>query len=160
MVYTSIQGAEEGTGFSPIVQINRQTEQDIRDSGLAWVIGRNGLYIEPDVEYIDTYKQRGEIANCAGDGKCGYTTRPELAFAYARMLVDSQHDGKTYNLHGEPITQRQLVEYLNEAFSANLEYRTISVEAFRDDRIGELGEFLGNVIAGIYDSPTSFDLLD
>jgi NAD(P)H dehydrogenase (quinone) len=68
IVYTSVQGAEERTAFSPIVQSNRQTEEDIRHSGLQWVIGRNGIYIEPDVEYIETYQQRGEIANCAADG--------------------------------------------------------------------------------------------
>ncbi len=151
IVYTSIQGAEKGTAFSPIVQSNRQTEEDIRGSGLAWVIGRNGIYIEPDIEYIETYKQRGEIANCAGDGKCGYTTRGELAFAYARMLTESRHDGQTYNLHGEPITQQQLADYLNDAFGCNLKYRPMTVEEFRDDRVKELGEFLGNVIAGIYE---------
>ncbi|MGB5533050.1 MAG: NAD(P)H-binding protein, partial [Acidimicrobiia bacterium] len=51
IVYTSVQGADEDTAFSPIVQSNRQTEEDVRRSGLAWVIGRNGIYIEPDVEY-------------------------------------------------------------------------------------------------------------
>lgn len=151
IVYTSVQGAEENTAFSPIIQSNRQTEEDICNSGLLWVIGRNGIYIEPDVEYIETYKQHGEIANCAGDGKCGYTTRPELAFAYARMLTESKHNGQTYNLHGEPITQQQLAEYLNDAFSTDLKYRAMSVAEYRDERIAELGEFMGNVIAGIYE---------
>ena len=151
IVYTSIQGAEEHTAFSPIVQSNRQTETDVRNSGLQWVIGRNGIYIEPDVEYIEKYKQRGEIANCAGDGKCGYTTRPELAYAYARMLIESKHDSQTYNLHGEPITQQQLADYLNEAFGTDLKYHAMSVEEYREERMAELGEFLGSVIAGIYE---------
>lgn len=151
IVYTSIQGAEEGTAFTPVVQSNRQTETDVRDSGLDWVIGRNGIYIEPDVEYIDQYKQRGEVANCAGDGKCGYTTRSELAYAYARMLTESNHDGQTYNLHGEAITQQQLTNYLNEAFGTDLKYRSMSIEEYRDDRTAELGEFMGNIIAGIYE---------
>ncbi|MCR9209839.1 MAG: SDR family oxidoreductase [bacterium] len=151
IVYTSIQGAEEGTAFTPVVQSNRQTETDVRDSGLDWAIGRNGIYIEPDVDYIDQYKQRGEVANCAGDGKCGYTTRSELAYAYARMLTESKHDGQTYNLHGEAITQQQLTNYLNETFGTDLKYRSMSVEEYRDDRTAELGEFMGNIIAGIYE---------
>lgn len=150
LVYTSIQGAPAGTAFSPIVQSNRQTEQDVRNSGLQWSIGRNGIYIEPDVEYIETYKQRGEIANCAGDGLCGYTTRGELAYAYACMLTQPQHNGKTYNLHGEAITQQQLADYLNTAFGTKLKYRELSVAEYREDRVAELGDFLGNVIAGIY----------
>ena len=151
IVFTSIQGAEQGTTFSPIVQSNRQTEADVRGSGLLWVIGRNGIYIEPDVDYIETYKQRGEIANCAGDALCGYTTRGELAFAYARMLTQSQHDGQTYNLHGEAITQQQLADYLNSAFGTDLKFREMSVAEYREERIAELGDFLGNVIAGIYE---------
>ena len=151
IVYTSVQGAEAGTAFSPIVQSNRQTEQDVRNSGLQWVIGRNGIYIEPDVEYIATYQKAGEIANCAGEGKCGYTTRPELAEAYARMLTEDKHHGKTYNLQGEAMTQGELAEYLNLAFGTHLTYRAMTVDDYRSERIAELGEFMGTVIAGIYE---------
>ena len=151
IVYTSVQGAEAGTAFSPVVQSNRQTEQDVRDSGLEWVIGRNGIYIEPDLEYIDNYAAAGGITNCAGDGRCGYTTRAELAYAYAQMLTDDRHDGRTYNLHGEPITQTDLAEYLNEAFGTHRSYTPMTVEEYRNDRVAELGEFIGSVIAGIYE---------
>ena len=151
IVYTSIQGPEANTGFTPIVQSNRQTEEDIRNSGLEWAVGRNGIYIEPDVEYIEKYKERGEIANCAGAGLCGYTTRGELAAAYAQMLTDSKHNGQTYNLHGEAMTQDELADHLNDAFGTDLKYREMTVAEYRDERIAELGEFLGSIIAGIYD---------
>lgn len=150
IVYTSIQGADENTAFSPVVQSNRQTETDIRESGLDFVIGRNGIYIEPDIEYIDTYKKDGAIYNCAGDGKCGYTTRDELAYAYAQMLKGEQHNGKTYNLHGEVLTQHQLADYLNFAFGTSLSYQPLSIDAFRERTTSELGDFLGTIIAGIY----------
>ncbi|MDF1606593.1 SDR family oxidoreductase [Hoeflea sp. YIM 152468] len=150
IVYTSVQGPDQDSSFSPIVQSNRQTEQDVRDSGLAWVIGRNGIYIEPDIEYIDTYKALGEIANCAGDGKCGYTTRDELAHAYVQMLVSDAHNGRTFNLHGRSLTQTELAACLNQALGTSLVYRRMGVEAYRQDRVNELGEFIGAVIAGIY----------
>ena len=150
IVYTSVQGAEEATAFSPIVQSNRQTEHDVRRSGLAWAIGRNGIYIEPDVEYLETYKKSGGITNCAGDGRCGYTTRSELAYAYARLLTEDKHNGHTYNLHGEAITQYQLADYLNNAFGTDLTYTPMSVEEYREDRVAELGEFIGTIITGIY----------
>ena len=150
IVYTSIQGAEEDTAFSPVVQSNRQTEADVRDSGLDWVIGRNGIYIEPDIEYLDGYRAAGTVANCAGEGKCGYTTYGELAYAYAQMLTDEKHNGHTYNLHGEAITQQELVDYLNSAFGTRLTYTELSFADFVADRQAELGEFLGTVIGGIY----------
>ncbi len=151
VVYTSVQGAEAGTAFSPVVQSNRQTEADVRNSGMDWVIGRNGIYIEPDIDSIDDYLTKGEVANCAGDAMCGYTTRSELAEAYARMLTRSAHNGHTYRLHGQPMTQVQLVEYINRAFKTQLAYRSMGVEEYREDRIAALGEFIGSVIAGIYE---------
>lgn len=150
IVYTSIQGAEEGTAFSPVVQSNRQTEQDVIDSGLDWVIGRNGIYIEPDIEYIDNYKKVGHVFNCADKGLCGYTTRPELAYAYARMISEDKHNGKIYNLNGEAISQQKLTNYLNDAFDAPLTYQSMSVEDYRNTCSNELGDFLGTIIAGIY----------
>lgn len=150
IVYTSVQGPASGTSFSPIVQSNLQTEDDVKASGLGWVVGRNGIYIEPDVEYAATYVERGEIANCAGEGRCGYTTRSELAYAYARLLTQSHHDGTTLRLNGEPITQTELAGYLGSAFDAEIGYRSMSVEEYRSERVAELGEFIGTVIAGIY----------
>lgn len=150
IVYTSVQGAEELTAFSPIIQSNRQTEEDVRNSGLEWAIGRNGIYIEPDVEYLDSYVAAGGITNCAGDGRCGYTTRPELASAYAHMLADDRHNGQTYNLHGEAITQYELADYLNGAFGTDLTYTPTTVEEYRVDRVAALGEFIGTIISGIY----------
>ena len=151
IVYTSVQGADDGTEFSPVIRSNRQTEADVRGSGLAWVIGRNGIYIEPDIESIDDYVAAGEIANSAGDGRCGYTTRDDLAAAYASMLTDPALDGRTLLLHGDLMTQAELVEHFNAAFGTDLVYRPMSVEEYRADRVAALGDFMGTIIAGIYE---------
>ncbi|MBU2983040.1 SDR family oxidoreductase [Lentibacter algarum] len=151
IVYTSIQGVEEGTAFSAVVQSNRQTEADVRACGLDYAIGRNGIYIEPDVEYIESYKARGEIANSAGNGKCGYTTRAELAHAYACLLTSDTFNGQTFNLYGPQITQTQLAAYLNGAFGTTLTYREMTPEDFIADRTAELGDFIGPIIGGIYE---------
>lgn len=165
IVYTSIQGLESGTAFSPVVRSNRQTEEDIRASGLDYAIGRNGIYIEPDVDYIASYISKGEIANSAGRGKCGYTTRSELAHAYACLLTEAQHNGQTFVLYGTPITQPQLASYLSEAFGTALTYREMTPEQFIADRTAELGPFIGPIIGGIYegirlniyDAPSDFE---
>ena len=151
LVFTGVQGPPSGTAFSPIVQCSLQTEDLVKETGLDWAIGRNGIYIEPDVEYAQTYLDRGEIANCGGDGRCAYTTRPELGFAYARLLTRSEHDGETVNLSGDAITQADLARFLTGALGTQIDYRCMSVEDFRVDRIAELGEFIGSVIAGIYE---------
>ncbi len=151
IVYTSIVGDKEKNAFSPIVKSNRQTEEDIQNSGMNWVIGRNGLYIEPDLEYIDKYIASDGIFNSAGDGLCAYTSRSELAFAYAEMLTDNKHNGKIYNLVGGAISQTQLAEYINQVYHTKLAYKIASVEDYIKDRQNELGDFLGTIIGGIYE---------
>lgn len=150
IVYTSIVGDEEKNAFSPVVQSNRLTEEDVKNSGLDWSIGRNGIYIEPDLDYIDTYKKEGEIRNCAGDGKCAYTSRSELGYAYAKMLIQDIHNNKSYNLVGEPISQKELAELINQVYKTQLVFNPISVDDYAKERKQELGEFIGGVITGIY----------
>ena len=150
IVYTSIIGAEEGNAFSPIVTSNRQTEEDVKNSGLQWAIGRNGIYIEPDLEYLETYKKEGGIINCAAGGRCGYTSRDELAYAYSKLLTQEELQANTYNLCGELVTQQQLTEAINKAYDIDLKYISIPVDEYIEKRRAALGEFLGTVIGGIY----------
>ncbi|WP_405326406.1 NAD(P)H-binding protein [Leeuwenhoekiella sp. LLG6367-2.1] len=151
MVYTSIIGDEKNTAFSPVVQSNRQTEDDVRNSGMDFIIGRNRIYIEPDLEYIDTYIKEDGIINCAADGKCGYTSRQELGYAYSQLLLNDNLNGKTLNLVGEGITQSQLADYINQVYGTTLSFKNISVEAYKEERQSALGDFLGTIIAGIYE---------
>jgi NAD(P)H dehydrogenase (quinone) len=150
IVYTSIAGESGNSTFDPIVLANRQTEKDIQESGLEWSIGRNGLYIEPDIEFIDEYKKEGKIANCAGDGLCSYTTRDELAAAYAQMILNDEPNGKVFNLAGEAISQQQLCGYLNRAFDTDLVYEDLGPEAYLEFQLEHNGAYLGPIIAGIY----------
>lgn len=150
IVYTSIVGDSAQTAFSPIVESNRQTEKDIQESGMEWVIGRNSLYIEPDLEYISQYISDGGIINCAGEGRCAYTSRDELAEAYTSMLLEVRHNGEIYTLAGEPITQEQLAGMINQVYNTRLDYRYVTFEEYLKERTTALGEFLGTIIAGIY----------
>ena len=77
IVFTSVQGTDSAPDGSVGASF-LQTEDDLKNSGMKWAIGRNGVYIEPDVEYVEAYAKLGEIVNSAGDGRCGYTTRTEL----------------------------------------------------------------------------------
>lgn len=150
IVYTSIIGKKGESTFDAIINSNRQTEKDIQESGLQWSIGRNGLYIEPDVEYMKKYKEDGKVANCGGDGKASYTTRSELAYAYTKMILKNDRNGKIYNLAGEPLTQTELTKNLNKAFGTNLIYEDLTPEEYLRFQREINGDFLGNIIAGIY----------
>jgi NAD(P)H dehydrogenase (quinone) len=160
LVYTSIFGKQGRSAFDPIIASNRQTEKDIMDSGIDWAIGRNGLYLEADLEYLDHYFADGKISNSAGDGRCAYTSRDELARAYLEMITRNDLNGSVYNLAGEAITQQELVDAINKVYGSDLVYEPMSAEAFRQDRNAAHGEFLGTIIAGIYEgiSKGAFDI--
>lgn len=102
------------------------------------------------MEYIDNYKEDGEIRNCAGDGRCTYTSRKELGFAYAKMLLNDNLNGQVYNLVGDPITQQELADLINKTYKTDLKYTPVSYEDYKKERVEELGDFIGNIIAGIY----------
>ncbi len=151
IVYTSVIGAESGNTFSPVIQSNRKTEEDIKKSGLDWAIGRNGLYIEPDLEYIDMYVKEGGIFNCADNGKCGYTSRTELAFAYYKLLTKNPLSKNIYNLLGNAITQTELATTINDIYKTKLIYKNIPSKEYHNSRKAALGDFLVSIIGGIYD---------
>lgn len=74
LFHTSIIGPDEGARFSPVVQSDRQTEADIRASGLDRAIGRNAMCNELDIDFFDSGNARGEIANSAGQGRAAAAT--------------------------------------------------------------------------------------
>ncbi|OJJ14308.1 NAD(P)-dependent oxidoreductase [marine bacterium AO1-C] len=152
LVFTSIAGGIRGGTFSPIVQTMQETETLLENSDIDWTIGRNGLYIEPDFESVNHYIQEGKISNSAGETKCAYTSREELGQAYAQMIANEGHRSKIYNLTGPAITQQELTNIINDTFGVNLTYEAMTVEAYEQDRIEELGEYLGKIISGIYEA--------
>ncbi len=153
VVFSGILVEGHAEGFRAALDVSLATEKALINGGLQWVIGRNGIYLDPDLEYIDAYIKEGRVSNCAGDGKCAYTARSELAIAYAYLLTNESMNGKIYNLVGESITQQQLTDYINDFFGVNLSYESMSVEAYRQNRIQAFNsDMFGNIIAGIYEN--------
>lgn len=139
LVYTSVigNGREEGTWFWPTQQVNRQAEADLAESGLEWVVARNGLYLELDLNHIRKADETGVYRNPGGTGRCGYVTIPELGYATALLATDDRHNGQVYTLAGEPVTQQQIVETANRVFGLKVRYEVLTseqnVERFMQD---------------------------
>jgi NAD(P)H dehydrogenase (quinone) len=172
VVYTSIvgNGKEQGTWYWPTQQVNRQTEIDLENSGLDWVVARNGLYLEKDLANIVSAKSAGVYRNIAGDGKCGYITVDELAYATARLAVDDRANGQVFNLIGDSLTQAQLVKLANQVFGMEIRYETISDEEniavlMKHPGIAARGEQIARMLtgcfqavrAGAFDVPSDFE---
>jgi len=158
LIYTSVIGNElaEGTYFEPFYRVNSDTERLLMESGLEWVVARNGLYLDLDVMHIKHAHEHGGVyRNNAGAGRCGYISIDELGFALARLAVSDQCDGMTVNLFGELHTQAELVELASKAFDLNVRYEAISLEAniarfMEDERIAARGEDVAKMLSGCF----------
>ncbi|WNJ18225.1 NAD(P)H-binding protein [Pontibacter sp. G13] len=152
LIFSSVIGKTGQHGFSPIIEVQREAERYLKRSGLPWTIARNGIYLEPDIETLDTYIDAGKISNCAGKGKCAYTSREELAEAYCALVCQSNGMAKTFNLAGPNTTQAELATCFSEVIGKPIAFEDVSVSSFQRDRVASVGPELGSVIGGIYAS--------
>ncbi len=158
VLFTSVvgNGLEQDTWFWPAQQVNRQAETDLAESGLEWVVARNGLYLEKDLAHIVHAKEAGVYRNIVGDGgRCGYISVDELAFATARLAIDEQANGQIFNLAGETLTQPGLVELANQVFDMDVQYETITdeeniAELMKDPKIAARGEGVAQMLTGAF----------
>ncbi len=152
VVYTSIVGREKKNTFSDVIISNRETEKYLRASGLDWVIGRNSLYAEPDLDFVEYYLKTGKIVNSAGNGKCAYTTRDELAAAYTELITNEAHSQQTYFLGGnEAITQQELADIISEIYQRPVVFEDVEPEIYTRSSMERMGTYMGRIIGGIYE---------
>ena len=168
MLYTSVigNGKEADTRYAPVAEINRRAEFDLQNSGMQWVIPRNGLYLEFDIAHIvNADKDDGIFRNNGGEGRCGYISRNEIAFATAKLALDEGANGRIFNLVGDCQTQAELVAMVNEVYGTHVSY-----EAFSDEEcFARLEPIRGKIVAnmltgcyqcirnGAYDVPSDFE---
>jgi len=157
LLYTSVvgNGKEKDTWFWRTQQVNRQTEIDLQESGLEWIVARNGLYLEKDLDHIVAAKDIGVYRNIAADGKSGYITVDELAYATAKLAMNDCSNGQVFNLAGENLTQVQLVDLVNRVFDMDVRYETITdeeniAELMKDPKISARGEKVAKMLAGCF----------
>lgn len=157
VLYTSVvgNGKEKDTWFWSTQQVNRQAETDLQESGLEWVIARNGLYLEKDLGHIVAARDAGVYRNIVGSGLSGYITVDELAYATAKLAIDDRTNGQVFNLVGDNLSQAELVDLANQVFEINVRYETISdeeniAELMKDPKIAKRGEKVAKMLTGCF----------
>ena len=130
LIYTSVIGdpVDADALFYPSQLLNHYTETLARDSGLEWVIARNGLYIDLDLKSIRAAAESGVYRNNGLDGRCGYISIAELGYALAQLAARDVGTGETLNLTGENLTQAEMIALVNEVFGLNVVYETITAQ--------------------------------
>ena len=172
VVYTSVigNGTEMQTGFAATQRANRQTEADLAVSDFQWIVARNGFYIDLDVQVMRAANTKGFYESNSGDGRCGYISIAEIAFATAHLVAGDRPAHRAYNLVGESISVPDLTRLVNEVQGLNVEYRLVSDQQKLDSARADLrvlargGEEIAQMFAGLmqgqrigaFDVPSDF----
>lgn len=97
--YTSVLHAD--TSSLGLAGEHRETETALRDSGLPFVLLRNGWYTENYAMGIPNALSLGAVYGCAGEGRISSAVRADYAEAAAVVLTSGNQAGKVYELAGD-----------------------------------------------------------
>ncbi len=148
LAYTSLLHAD--TSPLGLADEHRQTEAELKATGLNWVLLRNGWYTENYLAGLPAALEHGTLIGCAGDGRIASATRHDYAAAAVTVLLEgAKHYHKTYELAGD--TSYSLAEYadkIHQLTGKNVAYQNLSETDYRNTLISiGLPEHLAELLA-------------
>jgi NAD(P)H dehydrogenase (quinone) len=130
LAYTSILRADTTPlGLAPD---HKATEELIRAAGLPFTFLRNGWYTENYDAAITQAAVTGTLFGSAGDGRVSAAARADYAAAAAAVLTSEGHQGKAYELGGEPaFSYAELAAEISRAAGTPVAYQNLTAEAHK-----------------------------
>lgn len=170
ILYTSFVRKDESDA-SPIAfvaQSHIATEKLIRESGLAYTIFRNNLYLDYVPVFIGEKVLNTGIFWPAGTTPGAYALREEMAEAAANVLLSNSHSNKEYNISNTASwTFQQVAEAISKASGKQIgyispsqtEYKTaLSTAGVPELYINMFAGFAEAIRIGEFDTATNTDL--
>lgn len=131
LAYTSILHAD--TSPLSLAKEHRETETALAESGIPYVLLRNGWYSENYTISAASSIEHGVVLGCAKNGKLSTASRADYAEAAARIINAENQAGKVYELAGdESFTLEEYARYLSEASGAQVTYNDLSESEFSE----------------------------
>ncbi len=125
IVYTSLVNAS--TAQMTLADEHRRTEDYLRASGTAFVILRNGWYLENYTDQLPMITQYHALLGSAHDGRVSAVSRADLAAAAVAVLTQDGHLGATYELGGTPFTLTELAATISDVLGTPIAYQDMPV---------------------------------
>ncbi len=97
LAYTSAPGSLTAA----LADDHRGTEQALLDSGVPYVLLRNGWYHENYTENLAPVLEHDAVVAAAGEGRVSSASRADYAAAAVAVLTDDGHENATYELGGD-----------------------------------------------------------
>jgi NAD(P)H dehydrogenase (quinone) len=129
IAYTSIANADT-TGMALAAE-HQATEQLLRESGIPFVLLRNGWYLENYTAQLGSFLEHGAVLGSAGEGQVSAASRADYAGAAAAVLVGEDQAGKVYELGGDQsFTMGELAQAVSAATGVEVSYQDLPAEDY------------------------------
>lgn len=129
LAYTSIANADT-TGMK-LASEHQVTEAILKESGVPFVLLRNGWYLENYTEQLPGTLAQGALAGSAGEGRVSGASRADYAHAAAAVLVAGDQSGKVYELGGdEAFTMDELAAEISAASGKTVVYNDLPADQY------------------------------
>jgi NAD(P)H dehydrogenase (quinone) len=162
VVYTSVPNPTPDNPAA-VVPSHRETEEALRDSGMAWTMLRNNIYAEFQGPVVAQARASGRLYTSIGEGRIAFVSREDCAAAAAAVLTQDGHEGQAYDITGPEaigaadlaaLAGAEVVPVDDEAVIAGMIAAGIPESGARVltsiHRAGREG-FLGNVTSAVQD---------
>ncbi|MBD1541385.1 SDR family oxidoreductase [Arthrobacter sp. IA7] len=135
IAYTSVANAD--TTAMKLADEHIATEEILRDSGVPFVLLRNGWYLENYTGQLPVQVQHGAVFGSAGDGRVSAAARADYAAAAAAVLLQEDQGGKVYELGGDnAFTLSELAGEVSAASGKPVTYKDLPAEQYTEVLVG------------------------
>jgi len=129
IIYTSLLRTDASTLL--LAGEHLGTELVIKESGIPYVLLRNGWYTENNTGSLAETVASGVLYGSSGNGKTASATRTDFAEAAVVVLTTEGHEGKVYELAGdEAYTMAEFAAELSKLAGKSIEYKNLPVEEY------------------------------
>lgn len=145
IIYTGLAIQDiETSNVKDLMQSHFDTEKYIQASGLDFTFARNTMYTDAIPQIIGEAVFDTGIYLSGGDGKVPYTLRREMGEAIANILVQDNHENKTYNITGDvAYSYADIAQTLGELSHKKIDYIDLDETVYEQFLIDlHLPEFL------------------
>ncbi|EPA99363.1 SDR family oxidoreductase [Pseudomonas sp. G5(2012)] len=135
LAYTSLLHADKST--LGLAVEHRDTEQALAESGLNYVLLRNGWYSENYIASVPPAVEHGAILGCVQEGRISSAARADYAEAAAVVLTSEGQAGKVYELAGdESYSLAELASEVAKQSGSAVVYTDLPEQDFKAALIG------------------------
>ena len=136
---SSIEATPDAT--SPIPKLHLESEEYIKQSGLAWTMIKPNFYMQNLLASAGTIKEQGKIFLPMGDGKTGMIDTTDVGKVLAKVLSEDGHESMNHEITGpEILSFYEVAEIFSKALGKQVDYVDVPMDAYKET----LGQFLTN----------------